>query len=200
MVAMAPFQARILALTHRPVLSPNRSHRDDYTTMMAHAQDLLNDSRIRFVFVHLPVPHPPGIYNRHSHTMNGQGTYLDNLVLADQSLGALRDVIQSTPAAANTTLIVSSDHSWRTFWWKGSGAWSEEAMRATHGGQFDPRPVLMVQLPGSETGQVIAKPVNVLVIHRILQRLLRSQIHNAADINKLVAREPQDMENAQNGN
>lgn len=192
MVAMVPFHARILTQIHRTVLSPNRLHRDDYTSMMAHAQDLLNDSRIRFVFLHLPIPHPPGIYDRHSHTLKDQGTYLDNLVLADQSLGALRDVIRSTPAAANTTLIVSSDHSFRTFWWKGTGAWSTESMRATHGGRFDPRPVLMVQLPGGNTGQVIAKPVNAMIVHRILEDLLRGHLQTAADLNELVNQQPQE--------
>ena len=186
MVAMASFYTRILTGTHRAVPSPGGPHRDDYTSMMAHAQDLLNDSRIRFIFVHLPVPHPPGIYDRHSHTINDQGTYLDNLVLADQSLGALQDVIRSTPAAANTTLIVSSDHSWRTYWWKVTGAWSEETMRATHGGEFDPRPVLMVQLPGGITGQVIAKPVSAMIVHSILEDLLRGHLQTAADFNELV--------------
>jgi hypothetical protein len=199
MAAMAPFRAKILTLLHRSG-SPNPSHRDDYTSLMTHAQDLLNDSRIRFVFVHLPVPHPPGIYARRSHTLADNGTYLDNLVLADQSLGALRDVIQSTPAAANTTLVVSSDHSWRTFWWRGSGAWSAEAERVTHGGKFDDRPVLIVHLPGEDTAQVIAKPVNVLVVHRILGSLLRGQIHTTADLNNLIERQPQGTESAQSGN
>jgi Sulfatase len=198
--AMAPFRGKIQALRHRPVLAANQLHRDDYISLMAHANELLNDSRIRFAFVHLPVPHPPGIYDRHSHIFSNQGTYLDNLVLADQALGALRDVIQSTPAAANTTLIVSSDHSWRTFWWRGSGAWSAEAERITQGGKFDSRPVLMVHLPGSDSGQVIAKPVNVLVVHPILDGLLRGQIHTPSDLNNIVNRQPQGTESAQSGN
>ena len=200
MAAMAPFRAKIRTLIHIPVSSPNQPHRDDYISLMAHAQDLLNDSRIRFVFVHLPVPHPPGIYDRHSHTLADGGTYLDNLVLADQSLGALRDVIQSTPAAANTTLVVSSDHSWRTFWWRGSGAWSAEAERVTQGGKFDDRPVLIVHLPGEDGRQIIAKPINLLIAHDILEALLRGQINTMADINTLTDRQPQEIENAQRGN
>jgi hypothetical protein len=200
MAAMMLFRDRIIVLMHGAIPSPNRQHRDDYTSLMVQSTDLLNDARIRFAFVHLPVPHPPGIYDRHLHVLADQGTYLSNLVLADQSLGALREVIQSTPAAASTTLIVSSDHSWRTFWWKGSGSWSAEAERVTHGGKFDPRPVLMVHLPGSDAGQVIAKPVSALVVHRILESLLRDQMHTAADLNNLIARQPQEIENAQSGN
>jgi hypothetical protein len=200
MAAMAPFQSKILALRHRSAFSPNRPHRDDYTDLMTHANDLLNDSRIRFVFVHLPVPHPPGIYDRHSHAIADHGTYLDNLALADRSLGALRDVIQSTPAAANTTLIVSSDHSWRTFWWKESGAWSAEAVRATHGGKFDPRPVLMVHLPGMDTGQVISKPVSLLIVHNIVESLLRGQTSTPVDLDDIVDHQPQGRANGQVGN
>ena len=92
-----------------------QTHTDDYASVMAQAKELIEDSRIRFAFVHLPVPHPPGIYDRKRHTMSSSGTYLDNLALADETLAALQNDIQSTPAAGNTTLIVSSDHSWRTF-------------------------------------------------------------------------------------
>ncbi|MFL6428870.1 MAG: hypothetical protein ACJ71S_11550 [Acidobacteriaceae bacterium] len=198
--AMAPFRVKIQAVMHRPMLAGNQLHRDDYISLMAQARNLLNDSRIRFAFVHLPVPHPPGIYDRRRHIFVDRGTYLGNLVLADQSLEALREVIQSTPGAANTTLIVSSDHSWRTSWWRGSGDWSAEAERVTHGGEFDDRPVLMVHLPGSDSSQVVSKPVSVLIVHDILESLLRGQLHNTSDINELVEKQPaaiQEMNNAQ---
>lgn len=192
--AMAPFRVKIQAVMHRPMLAGNQLHRDDYITVMAQAKELLNDSRIRFAFVHLPIPHPPGIYDRQRHTFADRGTYLDNLVLADQSLQALREVIQSTPGAANTTLIVSSDHSWRTSWWRGSGVWSAEAERVTHGGKFDERPVLIVQLPGSDGSQVVSRPASALIVHDIVESLLRGQLHSVSDINQLVEKQPAAMQ------
>jgi len=198
MWAMVP--AKLNAILQRSTNEGVQTHADDYTSVMAHAEDLIEDSRIRFAFVHLPVPHPPGIYDRKRHTMSNRGTYLGNLALADQALAQLRNVIQSTPAARNTALIVSSDHSWRTSMWKPSPFWSPEAERATHGGKFDPRPVLMVHLPGSDTGQVIAKPVNVLVVHPILESLLRGQIRTQTDLVDLVNHQSQGRANVQLGN
>ena len=184
-----------------------RTHIDDYLSMMAHAEDLIQDPRIRFAFIHLPVPHPPAIYDRVHHVITGHGTYLDDLVLADDSLGSLQKVLQSTPAAANTVLIVSSDHSFRTFMWRGTPDWSAEAEAATHG-RFDPRPVLLVHFPDAAAGQVISKPANVLVAHDIVEGLLRGQIHSSADIDQLIeARSTQSIAQktgmttiAQNGN
>jgi hypothetical protein len=199
MSVMVPFRGRIDVLRHLLIGSLTGSHRTDYTAVMAHAKDILNDSRIRFVFVHLPVPHPPGIFNRRLHTLSDQGTYLDNLVLADQSLGDLRSILQSTPAANNTTLIVSSDHSWRTFQWQRAAGWSPQEVRAARG-TYDPRPVLMVQFPRSVTGQVVAKPVGALVLHRILEDLLRGSMKSPTDLNDLIDQQPQEINDGQGGN
>jgi Sulfatase len=198
-VAMVPFREKINVLLHRPISIPTDPHRSDYTAVMEQAEDILNDSRIRFVFVHLPVPHPPGIFNRRLHTFSDHGNYLDNLALADQSLGELRSILQSTPAANNSTLIISSDHSWRTFFWQRTAGWSAEGPHASQY-RYDPRPVLMVQLPGSTAGQVIAKPVDALVVHRILEDLLRGHMQSPADLNDLLDQQPQGINHAQTGN
>jgi hypothetical protein len=173
-----PFLYRAL---HIPPLDYTPAHRQDYADLMIQSKHLLHDSRIRFVLLHLPVPHPPGLYDRARKTMSDHGSYLDNLVLADFTLGVLLRDIQSTPAMKNTTVIVSSDHSWRTFIWKPMHVWSPEDERAS-GGRFDPRPVLMVHLPGSTTAQTIARPTSELIVHTMLEAMLRNQIHSDADI------------------
>ncbi len=191
--AMIP--AKFDSMMKRPAKEPGRNHADDYISVMTQAKDLIDDSRIRFVFVHLPIPHPPGIYDRRRHAMSDSGTYLDNLALADQALGTLRDTIQSTSAAPDTTLIVSSDHSWRTFMWKPYSSWSADEEHASHGGKFDDRPVLMVHLPGCDASHLVSTPVNLLIIHSILESLLRGQIHTAAGMDELIEKQtPQKME------
>jgi Type I phosphodiesterase / nucleotide pyrophosphatase len=183
---MVPFRSRLYALMHWPTPDRTQAHRVDYTGVMAQAESLIEDTRIRFVFIHLPVPHPPGIYDRAHHAIRDHGTYLDNLVLADESLARLRSVIQSTPAAANTTLIVSSDHSWRTFLWKHSEDWSAEGAHASRG-EFDPRPVLIVSLPEGDA-HVVAEPAGALAVHSILDSLMRDQMRTTADIEELVGK------------
>jgi hypothetical protein len=197
--AMMPFRDKLSFVMHPSTDDSVQTHIDDYVSVMTQAKDLIQDSRIRFIFIHLPIPHPPGIYDRVHHSIRDHGTYLDNLVLADQSLAALRDLMQATPAAANTTLVVSSDHSWRTWVWRSLPGWQGE--RATHGGVFDPRPVLMISLPNSDSAQVVAKPVSVLAVHTIIEMLLRGQIHTNADINNLIDQQPQQGKiHAQTGN
>jgi hypothetical protein len=73
-------------------------------------------------------------------------------------------------------------------------------MRITQGGKFDPRPVLIVHLPGEDGPQIIAKPVNLLFAHNLLEALLRGQIHTMPDINILTGRKPEEIANAQRGN
>jgi hypothetical protein len=186
-LAMMPLRHMLSTLLHRPFGGGASPHRRDYTAVMVQAADLVRDPRIRFIFIHLNVPHPAGIYDRAHQSMSDKGTYLDNLVLADRSLATLRNEIQSTPAAASTTLIVSSDHSWRTYLWKGSSAWSREDEQATHG-RFDPRPVLIVHLPESEEGKIISAPVSLMFVHTLLDAMLRGQIHSESDIDSLGAK------------
>ncbi len=64
-------------------------HTQDYQAILAHAQAEIAEDRIGFLFIHLPVPHPGGIYNRKTHQIGVDGSYLDNLVLADATLGEL---------------------------------------------------------------------------------------------------------------
>ncbi|HZD77474.1 MAG TPA: hypothetical protein VE218_10740, partial [Acidobacteriaceae bacterium] len=85
---------RIDQLTTAP--SDHDAHVRDYRDVMTQAQGLLHDQRIRFVMLHLPVPHPPGIYDRKRHALTAGGNYIDNLVLADDTLGQLMKVIQAT--------------------------------------------------------------------------------------------------------
>jgi hypothetical protein len=175
----------------------NSTHRRDYEDVMKNAEDLLRDPRIRFAFLHMPVPHPPGIYDRSTHRVSSHGDYLDNLVLADDALGALMKILRSTQNDQQTTVIVSSDHSWRTIWWKPGLAWSDEEERVSNGGKFDLRPVLMVRLAGSDTGELISKPASVLTVHSILDGLLRGDIRTQTDLEHLIDQSPQEAVAAQ---
>ena len=51
-----------------------------------------------------------------------------------------------------------------------------------------------------DTGQIVAKPVNMLMVHPILESLLRGQIRTPTDLADLVDHQPQAKENVQVGN
>jgi hypothetical protein len=168
--AAAPLVEIVRGLNHEPGLA-EKKHAEDQAAIMPQAEALIRDESIRFVFIHLPVPHPPSIYNR-AHR-KATGSYIDSLALADQSLGELITTLRGTSSAAATTVIVSSDHSWRVPMWR-STYWTKEDETASHG-RFDPRPVLMIHFPGQQTEREVTAPFDQIRIHEIIQTLLRGQ-------------------------
>lgn len=148
-----------------------KMHAADYSDLMQWSHELIDDENIGFVFLHLPLPHPFGFYNRKTSQIGVPEDYLDNLVLTDHSLGLLMQWIGQTPLASRTTVIVCSDHSWRVSKWRADPGWSREEERAT-GGKFDTRPVLMVHFPGEKTPEVVSKPFPALKEHDLIESLL----------------------------
>ena len=154
---------------------------------MARAHTLIENDQVRFVFLHLPVPHPPGIYDRQRHMLRLGGTYLDNLVLTDETLSAFLQEIDATPSASRTTVIVSSDHSWRVPMWRYCKFWSDEEERAS-GGRFDDRPVLLIHFPGQNSGNDMYAALPELVEHDIIAGMLLGKINNPVDLVAFLAR------------
>lgn len=170
-----------------PATESERDHIQEYIGVMAHTQALIEDQRIHFVFLHLPIPHPPSIFDRQHHLLRPGGSYLDNLVLADDTLGVLLHEIDMTQSASQTTVIVSSDHSWRAPIWRHKEGWSEEDDRAS-GGQFDDRPVLMVHFPGQASGEDVRGPLPELLEHDIITAMLRGEIRDREDLDTYLVR------------
>ena len=164
--ALAPLSKALARLTghrrHEP--TTGELHAALYERTMSAAHRLIADGSIGFVFIHLPAPHPGGFYDRRTGTMGRSGSYLDNLVLADHALGQLMKWIAETPAAQQTAVIASSDHSWRVGLWRLSPQWTPEDEATSHA-RFDPRPVLIVRLPGNASGETIRSPFPELRTH-----------------------------------
>ena len=155
--------------------------------MMARTHALIENDQVRFVFLHLPVPHPPGIYDRKRHMLRSGGTYLDNLVLADGTLGLLLQEIYVAPSGSNTTVIVSSDHSWRIPLWRPAEGWSAEEGRAS-GGLFDDRPVFLIHFPGQNLSNNVNSALPELLEHDIIAGMLLGRISNPEDLAAFLAR------------
>jgi hypothetical protein len=162
------------------------THVLEYRTVMERTRPLIENDQVRFVFLHLPVPHPFGIYDRQRHLLQSGGTYLDNLVLADDTLGTLLQQIDATPSAKQTTVIVSSDHSWRIPLWRHGAFWSDEEERAS-GGRFDDRPVLLIHFPNQHSGNKVNTVLPELLEHDIIAGMLRGQINNPSDLATFLA-------------
>jgi hypothetical protein len=155
---------------------PAPSEAEIFAGMLSSARRLVTDENIGFAFVHLYLPHPPGFYDRRTGRVAIGGSYIDNLALADRSLGDLLQALNATSSAGETTLIVSSDHSWRVGIWRDSFGWTKEDEQASGHGYFDPRPTLIVRFPGESAPVEIARPVPLLAMHAMIERMIAGGI------------------------
>jgi predicted outer membrane lipoprotein len=174
---VAPAYATVARILHLP-LEHTPTDAEKFHSLMDAANALVANEDIDFAFVHLPVPHPPGLYHRSTGVLAPGGSYIDNLALADRTLGELEATLASTASAPMTTLIVSSDHSWRVPMWRNAIGWTAEDERAS-GGRFDTRPLLMVRLPGQTQPQTITQPLPALKEHDMIENFLQGSVTQA---------------------
>lgn len=158
-----------------------RQHEADLQDILQQAQGLIRNEKILFVFIHLPLPHPPGIYDRKTEQMREGGTYIDNLALADRALGELTSTLNATRLASETTLIVSSDHSWRVPMWQAAPGWTKEEEEASQG-KFDARPVLMIHFPSETQATRFPEPFQALRLHDVLLHMLHGELSSQAQL------------------
>lgn len=159
-------------------------HQCQYTIQQA--GELAADQSFNFVFIHLPIPHPPPIYDRRSGQFAdaGEHSYVDNLALADRALGELRRAMEQTGAWENTSVIVTSDHWWRTWVWRAAPFWSaESAAIAAH---YDPdhNVPFLVKLAGRHEGAVYQREFNTVVTRKLIMTMLREGIKTNSDLGR----------------
>ena len=125
----------------------------------------LANSQADIIYLHIPAPHPPAFWDRRTGAFAVGGSYLDSLDYSDRMLGQILDLLQSQPRWASTTLLVQGDHSWRTQMWRPLPGWSAEDERISHGGEWDPRPVLLIHTPGQQNPETVTTPTTLMFVH-----------------------------------
>ena len=153
---------------------------------------MLRDSRIDFCLLHLPAPHAPGMYDRKTHRIEWgpAHSYVDSMAFSDLLLGNILGQIDASGAADRTTLIVSSDHSWRVWLWRHNIGWTDEDEIASEHGKFDdPRPVLMVRFPHEQHASEISRPVPLLWMHGLIESMMAGQIESRQQLEDWAARQ-----------
>ena len=159
----------------------NQALHQDYRNILHAGEALIQDSDIRLAFIHMPVPHPPGLFKNPNVSGNDAFDYLGNLMLADQAMAQFLNSVAQSPATADTVLIVSSDHSWRVPLWRGVPGWTRAEERATNGGVFDPRPVLMVRFPRQAGAQQIDRHESEMIVHGLVLDLISGKVRTPED-------------------
>jgi hypothetical protein len=90
-------------------------HRQNQTVLEQSFKNVVTNLDFDLCFIHIPAPHLPALNQKGGKIFSDDvDGYFGNLKVADGILGSCMDMINNSPSAQNTTLIVSSDHPWRT--------------------------------------------------------------------------------------
>jgi hypothetical protein len=144
-----------------------------YLDLRQHTEDILKSDQDDFIFLHLPVPHPPAIWNRldRNFTLECGSSYVDSLALADRTLGEVMTQLEQSPRWKDTMVVVQGDHSWRVRLWNWLPVWTEEDDQVSRG-EFDDRPALLIHDAGQTQPRTDARPLSLLLVHSALEQAL----------------------------
>jgi hypothetical protein len=179
-VEEALHKARIMDGRHarNAVDQSTRRHQEQlFLRIREKALAAVADPSLDLILIHWPTPHPFGIYNRllGELSVTYSGSYLDNLALADRTLGEVRRVLDQAGLADKTHLLVSSDHPFRPEIWRGGSGWADEVEQAVGGRESSTIPYL-VKVAGSGDSVAGEDPFNSLITKDLILALLRSEI------------------------
>jgi arylsulfatase A-like enzyme len=176
-------QQSLFSYGHRSLLGDSPGNKRRVRMINAMHQDALRDladPSLNLVFLHLPLPHAPYIYDGSSHTFPKRylsvGTYLDNLALTDTFLGDFRDALTKAGLWEKTTLVVSSDHPNRR---------SREV-----DGKDDPRVPFLLKMAGQTTGVVYEPKLLTIVTKSLIEAILNREITTSEEAVKWLPTHP----------
>jgi hypothetical protein len=152
----------------------------DLAEIQSAADKLLRDRSVGFLLLHLPVPHPGGIYSRSEGKLEASGSYIDNLALADRCMAEIRQTLEASGQWDSSTVVVMGDHGWRTVqvWARNTvySDWTREDIVASDHGRYDPRPAYIVKLPGQTSGYRINTPFHAVNTRKLFDGVLNHSI------------------------
>lgn len=151
-----------------PPLNLRRLARRRTAELLGPAVAVAGDGRFALVLLHLPLPRPPGIYDRATGRLTAWnfagagGGYFDNLALADRVLGEVRTRIDRAGLGDRTWLVVSSDQ-----WWRDAREYD---------GRVDRRVPFLVRAPAASRTVPVDGAFSTLVTHDLLLAILGGEV------------------------
>jgi hypothetical protein len=183
-----PLFSHAAAMLRLPGITPPavvvaQNHIDIYKDVDKAADSLLTDRDIDFVLLHVPLPHPEGIYDRkHDAFVTSGASYIDNLALSDLYLAHVRQVLEQQGQWDSSVVAVMGDHSWRTWIWLTLGIWIPEDAQASNGGKFDDRPGYIVKMPMQENPLRVDTPFPALKTRALFDGVINGQLKTGQDL------------------
>ena len=136
----------------------------------AEANELLN-LRLNLTFLHYPLPHEPWIDKPTNPSASTGPTvgYLNNVLLADKTLGELRETLEERGLWDSTIVLISGDH-----WWRDSPL--------EFNGKRDHRVPFMLKLAGQKTELTYSSPINTLLTRELLLLILQGKLRSEGEV------------------
>lgn len=167
--------AGILA-THAYKLVPVFSYRGEHIASIKRSIELgaaaAADPQLDAIFLHLPLPHSPYVYDQKRETMTvlkfGPNAYYEQMALADRSFGEIRRAMETAGTWEQSIVLVTSDHGWR--------------FAGAHGTRRDHRVPFILKLPGKSTAAVYDRAFRAWEANAILLAALSGELSDATAI------------------
>jgi hypothetical protein len=182
--ALKPVLVYLSTLTIRQEDLVAELHIDDYRQISDAADKLLQNPSFDFILIHMPIPHPGGIYNRRTHSLAMRNSsYIDNLALADSYLAHVRSLLEATGSWDTSAVVIMGDHSWRMKLFPSAlPDWTPEDQQASSGGRFDDRPAYIVKLPGQKCGVKMNLPFGAVDTRALFNAIEKKQVVSSDDL------------------
>lgn len=161
---------------HARLALAREKHMGAYLTIFEDAKKVATNPDLDLILVHWPVPHPPGIYDRSKDdfALDEGSSYLDNLELMDRTLGEIRRAMEGYGIWENTTVLITSDHWWRTDFWSPHPMWTSEEAAFANG--KDHRVPFLLRVAGQKEAITYEPAFNTVLTHDLLLALLRGEV------------------------
>ena len=192
-IYMLEWQARIspfmfYSLSDRPE-DPQFARQSSIDTMRFVSQNglrMLGNQKLNLVFLHYPTPHPPGIWDTRTHTFTtANKNYIDNLQLADDTLGRIRQELEALGEWDSSTVLVSGDHPLRPMWSTfDAGTFDSPEVRSLTEGQHNSYVPFLLKLPFQKDHVEYNRPFNSVISGELVFEMLTGHLRTPADVAK----------------
>ena len=160
----------------------------EFQSIHQRSLEMATDSNLDLVFVHYPIPHPPGVYDRYKDdfSQSSSSGYIDNLALADRTLKQLRQRMVEAGIWENTTVLISSDHRLRAdSVWRDHPLWkpglTKEDPRILNS-RRDERVPFILKLAGENQGVTYDPAFNTVLSHDLILAILSGDLSKKEDV------------------
>ncbi len=149
----------------------------EYQAIVKNAKRMLRNPELSLVLIHVPTPHPDGIWDTRtqSFTTDNRSNYLDNLELADKTLAEFRSILEAEGDWEQSAVLVSADHPFRAALWRDKDLLDAELERVTKNHPLRYIPFIL-KLPNEQKGMVYSRPFNTIVSQGLLLEILNGRI------------------------